>query len=46
MIDDDNDNDGWPDLVELDRSSDIYDSEETPFNLYFGINTGIFYSEV
>ena len=44
VIDDDNDNDGWPDLVELDRGSDIYDGEETPFNLYFGINTGIFYS--
>ena len=44
VIDDDNDNDGWPDLVELDRGSDIYDEEETPFNLYFGINTGIFYS--
>ena len=44
VIDDDNDNDGWPDLVELDRGSDIYDGDETPFNLYFGINTGIFYS--
>ena len=44
VIDDDNDNDGWPDLIELDRGSDIYDGEETPFNLYFGINTGVFYS--
>ena len=44
VIDDDNDNDGWPDLVELDRGSDIYDGDETPFNLYFGINTGVFYS--
>ena len=42
VIDDDNDNDGWPDLVELDRGSDIYDGDETPFNLYFGINTGVF----
>ena len=25
VIDDDNDNDGWPDDVELDRGSDIYD---------------------
>jgi len=44
VIDDDNDNDGWPDLIELDRGSDIFDGDETPFNLYFGINTGIFYS--
>ena len=44
VIDTDNDNDGWPDLIELDRGSDIYDGDETPFNLYFGINTGIFYS--
>jgi hypothetical protein len=44
VIDDDNDNDGWPDLVELDRGSDILDASETPFNLYLGINTGIFYS--
>lgn len=44
VIDDDNDNDGWPDLVELDRGSDILDAGETPFNLYLGINTGIFYS--
>lgn len=44
VIDDDNDNDGWPDLVELDRGSDIMDAGETPFNLYLGINTGIFYS--
>ena len=44
VIDDDNDNDGWPDIVELDRGSDIYNGDETPFNLYFGINTGVFYS--
>ena len=44
VIDTDNDNDGWPDLIELDRGSDIYDGDETPFNLYFGITTGIFYS--
>jgi len=44
VIDDDNDNDGWPDLIELDRGSDIFDGDETPFNLYFGTNTGIFYS--
>ena len=33
VLDDDNDNDGWPDDVELDRGSDIYDKDETPFNL-------------
>ena len=44
VIDDDNDNDGWPDSVELDRGSDIFDADETPFNLYFGINSGVFYS--
>jgi len=44
VLDHDNDNDGWPDEVELDRGSDIYDDEETPFTLYFGIGTGIFYA--
>jgi hypothetical protein len=44
VIDSDNDNDGWPDSVELDRGSDIFDADETPFNLYFGINSGVFYS--
>lgn len=28
----------------IDRGSDIYDEDETPFTLYFGVNTGIFYS--
>ena len=44
VIDNDNDNDGWPDSVELDRGSDIFDADETPFNLYFGLNSGVFYS--
>lgn len=43
VLDKDNDNDGWPDDVELDRGSDIYNDEETPFTMYFGVNTGIFY---
>lgn len=44
VLDKDNDNDGWPDDVELDRGSDIYDDQETPFTMYFGTNTGIFYA--
>lgn len=44
VLDHDNDNDGWPDDVELDRGSDIFDEDETPFTLYFGLNTGIFYA--
>jgi hypothetical protein len=44
VLDKDNDNDGWPDAVELDRGSDIYDDTETPFTMYFGVNTGIFYA--
>ena len=44
VLDLDNDNDGWPDLVELDRGSDIFDESETPFSMYFGTNTGIFYA--
>ena len=43
VLDHDNDNDGWPDDVELDRGSDIHDPTETPFTMYFGTNTGIFY---
>lgn len=42
-IDDDDDNDGWPDIIEQDRGSDPLDVEKTPFNQYFGINTGFFY---
>ena len=44
VLDKDNDNDGWPDDVELDRGSNIYDDEETPFTMYFGTSTGIFYT--
>ncbi len=43
VLDDDNDNDGWPDDVELDRGSDIYDAKSTPFNMYMGMDTGFFY---
>lgn len=43
VLDDDNDNDGWPDDVEFDRGSDPFDGDQTPFNLYLGANTGIFY---
>ncbi|MDG1546662.1 MAG: hypothetical protein P8Q55_04660 [Candidatus Poseidoniaceae archaeon] len=42
-VDDDDDNDGWPDLLEQDRGSDPLDSQNTPFNKYFGIKTGFFY---
>ena len=42
-IDDDDDNDGWPDIIEQDRGSDPLDVDKTPFNQYFGINTGFFY---
>ncbi|MBT6255153.1 MAG: hypothetical protein HOI85_03345 [Euryarchaeota archaeon] len=42
-IDDDDDNDGWPDIIEQDRGSDSLDVDKTPFNQYFGINTGFFY---
>ena len=44
VLDSDNDNDGWPDDVELDRGSDIFDDQSTPFTMYFGANTGIFYT--
>ena len=44
VLDPDNDNDGWPDYVEIDRGSNIFDDEETPFTMYFGANTGIFYT--
>lgn len=43
-IDPDDDNDDWPDYVEIDRGSDKFNKEETPFNLYFNSNTGFFYS--
>ena len=42
-VDEDDDNDFWPDTVELDRGSDPLDAGQTPFNQYFGINTGFFY---
>ena len=42
-IDDDDDNDGWPDYIEQDRGSDPMDFDNTPFNQYFGINSGFFY---
>lgn len=42
-IDDDDDNDGWPDLIEQDRGSNPLDIEDTPFNQYFGIDSGFFY---
>jgi len=44
VLDPDNDNDGWPDDLELDRGSDIYDDQSTPFTMYFGVNSGIFYT--
>ena len=43
VLDDDNDNDGWPDDVEFDRGSDPFNADQTPFSLYLGINSGIFY---
>jgi hypothetical protein len=43
VIDDDMDDDGWPNDVENDRGSDPLDPEQTPFNIYFGVNTGLFY---
>ena len=43
-LDPDDDNDNWPDDVEIDRGSDQFNKEETPLNLYFGTNTGFFYS--
>jgi len=42
-VDDDDDNDGWPDLLEQDRGTDPLDAKNTPFNKYFGIETGFFY---
>ena len=44
VLDTDNDNDGWPDDVEIDRGSDRFDDQNNPFNMYFGLNTGIFYA--
>ena len=44
VLDTDNDNDGWPDDVEIDRGSDRFDGQENPFNMYLGVNTGIFYA--
>ena len=43
VLDDDNDNDGWPDEVEIERNSNHLDSEQTPLNQYFGFQTGIIY---
>ena len=42
-VDDDDDNDGWPDLVEQDRGTDPLNSENNPFNNFFGTTTGTFY---
>jgi hypothetical protein len=42
-VDSDDDNDGWPDLLEQDRGTDPLDTKSTPFNKYFGIETGFFY---
>ena len=43
VIDDDADGDGWPNDIENDRNSDPMDGNITPFNLYFGGGTGVFY---
>ena len=43
VIDDDADGDGWPNDIENDRNSDPMDPEVTPFNLYMGAGTGVFY---
>ncbi|MDP6099385.1 MAG: hypothetical protein QF566_04325, partial [Candidatus Thalassarchaeaceae archaeon] len=40
----DDDNDGWPDLIEEDRGSDRFDEDQTPFNMYGGVNTGFFFA--
>ena len=42
-VDSDDDNDGWPDLLEQDRGTDPLDAQRTPFNKYFGMETGFFY---
>ena len=42
-VKDDNDNDDWPDDVEIDRGSDPFDETSNPLNMYFGINTGFIY---
>ncbi|MBL6886736.1 MAG: hypothetical protein ISR24_04925 [Candidatus Poseidonia sp.] len=44
VLDKDNDNDGWPDVIEIDRGSDRFNDDENPFNMYLGLNTGIFYT--
>ncbi len=43
VLDFDDDNDGWSDEVEVERGSDPFDRESNPFNLYFGVSTGVFY---
>jgi hypothetical protein len=43
VLDLDDDNDGWSDEVEIERGSDEFDSNSNPFNLYFGVTTGVFY---
>jgi hypothetical protein len=43
VIDDDADGDGWPNDIENDRNADPMDPDVTPFNLYFGTGTGVFY---
>ena len=43
VIDDDADGDGWPNDIENDRNSDPMDPDLTPFNIYLGTGTGVFY---
>ncbi|MBL71845.1 MAG: hypothetical protein CMB41_01600 [Euryarchaeota archaeon] len=43
VIDDDADGDGWPNDIENDRNADPMDPDVTPFTIYFGANTGVFY---
>jgi len=43
VLDLDDDNDGWSDEVEIERGSDEFDPKSNPFNLYFGVSTGVFY---
>ena len=43
VLDLDDDNDGWSDEVEIERGSDQFDRDSNPFNLYFGVTTGVFY---
>jgi hypothetical protein len=42
IVDLDDDNDGWPDLIEEERGSDTFDEDETPFTMY-GPESGFFF---